>query len=126
MEKHINIVAALHVALGMINILIAGVVFLALVGGGVLSGELQALAITGIIGFLFAVFLSVISLPGILGGIGLFYRKNWARILMIVISILNLFSFPIGTLISVYTLWVLLNDETGFLFAEAERLDCTY
>jgi len=35
-----------------------------------------------------------------------------------IIAVLDLFLIPIGTLIGVYTLWVLMNDETAKLFAQ--------
>jgi hypothetical protein len=44
---------------------------------------------------------------GALVGIGLLRRERWARLLAIVVSILTLIKFPIGTALSIYTLWVL-------------------
>ena len=52
----------------------------------------------------------------IVGGIGLLKGKNWARVLVIFLAVLDLIDFPIGTAIGVYTLWVLLNSETSELF----------
>jgi hypothetical protein len=36
--------------------------------------------------------------------------------LAIILAILNLIFFPIGTILGIYTLWVLFNDETKTLF----------
>ena len=63
-----------------------------------------------------AVLITVLSLPQIIGGWGLTRFRPWARILMIVVSILNLFHIPIGTALGVYGLWVLFNDDTKRLF----------
>jgi hypothetical protein len=41
---------------------------------------------------------------------------SWARILVIILAILNLILFPIGTVIGIYTLWAMFNDETKALF----------
>ena len=60
----------------------------------------------------------VLSLPGIIAGIGLLKLQPWARILAIVISALNLLNVPIGTALGVYGLWVLLQAETERLFAQ--------
>ena len=38
---------------------------------------------------------------------GLLARKPWARILALVVGILGLVNFPIGTAIGLYTFWVL-------------------
>ena len=63
-----------------------------------------------------AVLLVVISLPGLIAGIGLLKFRPWARILAIIIGALHLLSFPFGTALGVYTLVVLLNAETPALF----------
>jgi glucose uptake protein GlcU len=49
--------------------------------------------------------------------IGLLERREWARILTIILGVLHLLGFPIGTALGVYTLYVLLNDQTKPLFA---------
>jgi hypothetical protein len=40
-------------------------------------------------------------------GFSLLNRKPWARILTIVLAILSLVKFPVGTALGIYTLWVL-------------------
>jgi hypothetical protein len=42
-------------------------------------------------------------------GAGLLYYKSWGRVLAIVIAVLMLVDFPVGTAIGVYALWVLLS-----------------
>jgi serine/threonine protein kinase len=60
---------------------------------------------------LFLVFsMLFVSLPGIIGGWGLFYGRKWARLVVLVVGFLQLFQFPIGTLLAIYTLIVLLRD----------------
>jgi hypothetical protein len=46
--------------------------------------------------------------PSFFGGLGLLRRAPWARIVLIVASILMLSAFPIGTALGVYGLYVLL------------------
>ena len=58
-----------------------------------------------------------VSIPGIIGGIGLLNHYPWARILVLILGILKLINIPIGTALGIYTIWVLLNDETEKLFA---------
>lgn len=50
------------------------------------------------------------SLPGIIGGWGLFYGKKWARLLLLVLGFLQLLQFPFGTMLGIYTLLVLFRD----------------
>ncbi len=59
---------------------------------------------------------------GIIAGIGLLQRAGWSRILAVVVGCISLLSFPFGTAIGVYSLWVLLGpaSEAEFRqFAEA-------
>ena len=67
--------------------------------------------ILGIIGFSVGALLVVLGGPGLAAGYGLLHRKPWARMLALVLGILNLVNIPIGTVMGVYTLWVLLDDR---------------
>ncbi|MFC1729033.1 hypothetical protein ACFL6I_01740 [candidate division KSB1 bacterium] len=116
MEQHVKIVAILHIVFGSIFIFFALIVFVAVTGGGLLSGDSEAIFITAIVGTAVASFLVLISAPGIIAGIGLLYWKEWARILGVVLGILNLVNFPIGTFLGIYALWTLLNKETVEIF----------
>lgn len=123
MRDHVKIVAVLNIALGCLGIL-AGIAVLLIFGG--LAGaasvsslsrdQAAAVPILGMIGMGLAIFLFVLSVPGVIGGWGLLHFKPWARILMIVISALNLLHFPLGTALGVYGLWALLNEQTRRLF----------
>jgi len=84
--------------------------------GGAISGDRDAMFITGAVGAAIAGFLVILSLPGLLAGIGLLKMRPWARIVAIVVGVLHILSFPLGTALGIYTLWVLLNAETETLF----------
>lgn len=112
MQQHITILGALYLAFSLLGLLGAVIVFVAIVGGGMLSGDMQAIGITSAVGTTIALFLVIISLPGILAGVGLLKRRPWARILALVLGCLNLLNIPFGTLLGIYTIWVLMNSET--------------
>jgi hypothetical protein len=77
-------------------------------------------AVLGSVGvFVFAV-IALFSVPGIIGGIGLLKYREWSRILVIVMSVLNLISVPLGTALGIYGLWVLTKDDTRALFKGKE------
>jgi hypothetical protein len=75
------------------------------------------MALLGSVGGLIFLIVLALSLPGLIGGVALLQFKPWARILMIVISALDLLSFPFQTALGIYGLWVLLNRETEQLFS---------
>ena len=118
MEKHVTLVAALNIGFGIIGVLIACLAFVVIAGAGAISGDPQAMAITSIVAAAIAVFFITLSVPEIIGGIGLLKHRGWARILVLIIAVLDLFQIPFGTMIGIYTIWVLLNDETAKLFAQ--------
>jgi hypothetical protein len=111
-DQHIKLVAIFNIALGSILAFVGLVAFMFFAGIGIASGDLSAIPILGLIGTVGFFFMLGFGLPGILGGIGLLKRKEWARILVIAVSCIGVFAFPIGTAISVYTFWVLFNEET--------------
>ena len=121
MEKHVDLVAWLNIGHSALMILIAGLAFMAIVGGGLIggfaSGETKVITITAIVGSAIAAFLVLLSVPGIVGGVWLLKRHSWARILVLVLAFLRLIDFPLGTALGIYTIYVLMNDETVPLFA---------
>jgi hypothetical protein len=116
-EKHITILGMLHIARGAIVLLLGMLGFGFFAGIGVLSGDATAMGILGLIGTLAIVFMSVIAIPSILAGAGLLQRREWGRILALVVGILSLIDIPFGTALGVYTLWALMNDDIKKVFA---------
>jgi hypothetical protein len=112
MEKHITVLGALYIAFGAMQVLAAIIIFTAVVGGGILSCDEGAIAITSAIGSALASFLILLAAPGIIGGIGLLRGRRWARILVLILGCLNLFNIPFGTALGIYTIWVLIDDRS--------------
>jgi hypothetical protein len=123
MAQHVKILGVLHIIYAGLVIL-AGVIVLLVMGGiaglvGVSDhsqDSLTAIPILAAIGGFVFVLLLVLSLPGLIGGFALMQYKPWARILVIVLSALELLSIPFGTALGIYGFWVLLNPETERLF----------
>lgn len=53
----------------------------------------------------------VIALPSLIAGWGLLNNRSWAMTLALIVGCLRLFSFPIGTAIGIYTIWVYVEDN---------------
>ncbi len=127
MENHVKLLAAVSIVFGALG-LFAGIVVFALLGGaasivGLTAASqdpdaLVAVPILGVLAVVVSTLIAILSLPSLIMGLGLLKYRNWARILGIVISVLNLLNFPIGTAIGVYGLWVLFQPETEKLFRE--------
>jgi hypothetical protein len=69
-----------------------------------------------IVAWVMSLFFMAFALPEVIGGIALFKRKEWGRILVLVIAFFNLMNFPLGTALGVYSLVILLREETVKLF----------
>jgi len=123
MQTHVKILAILHIVFIALGILL-GLGMMALFGGiaGLVSmngpdpDAAIAIPILGAVGGLILVFSMLVSIPGIIAGIGLLSFKPWARILGIIISILDLIQFPFGTALGFYGIWVLLSRDGAALF----------
>ena len=120
MEKHVTLVAAINIGFGVLGALLGIFIFVVVVGGGILSGDPDAIRITTIVGTAVGSFLILLSIPEIIGGFGLLKYKPWARILIIIVACTDLLFIPIGTVIGIYELWVLLQDETAKLFEQKQ------
>ncbi len=112
------IFGAVYVCLAFFSSMILGVIA-TIVGA---EGGQDAAIGAGVLGFAGAaafVFWLCIGIPGIITGIGLLKFRPWARIVGIVLSAIRLISFPFGTILGVYGLWVLFNKDTELLFKGA-------
>lgn len=61
----------------------------------------------------------IFCIPGIGVGFGLLRFRSWARVLGLVLGVLNLANFPLGTVVGIYALISLLTPEASILFGEA-------
>jgi len=126
MTQHVKILGVLHIILGCFGVLGAVIVF-AVFGG--LAGFFSGLSIPdanadvrtaapflGILGIGITAIILILSVPGIIIGIGLIQFRPWARIAGIVLSALDLLNVPFGTVVGIYGLWALLQPQTEALF----------
>lgn len=63
--------------------------------------------------FSLGIFLGFFGLLHLLLAWGLFERQPWARVLGLLLGFLALLRFPLGTALAIYTLWVLLPEESS-------------
>lgn len=63
--------------------------------------------------FSLGIFLALFGVLHLVLAWGLFERQPWARTLGVVIGFLALLRFPLGTALGIYTLWVLLPEESS-------------
>lgn len=121
MDTHVKVLAWLYIVFGVLGTLF-GLGMMALLGVIGVAGAVSdpdawvALPVLGITGVALGVFMLILSLPGVIAGIGLLKYQPWARILTIVLSALNLMNIPLGTILGIYGLWVMLSNDGARLF----------
>jgi len=117
MKKHITLVAAFQIGFSTIGLVGATILFFVFSFAGSFVEDVDTAGhVLRFIGTFLPAMILLTSLLGLLGGIGLLSFQRWARILVMVIAAIGCFAFPIGTIIGVYTLWVLMQDDSAKLF----------
>lgn len=117
MKDHIKVIGILWVIFGAFCLGLAVLALLVFFGVAQIPNvEEISPGILRVIGIIVSSFLGLISLPQIIGGLGLLQHKEWARILILVLSFLSLIHVPFGTALGIYTMIILFNPETVRLF----------
>jgi hypothetical protein len=111
MRQHIDILGWLFIAGGALGIVIAFFLFVILGLTGGLTGDMKAAALLTGIGLFIAILVAIFSVPNLVVGWSLLKRKSWSRIAGLVLGCLGLLSFPFGTALGIYALWVLTKPE---------------
>lgn len=111
MKNHLRVLGVLYFIFGLIGLAVVTGYVIARTSHALISSfSLLPLSTHGfgvILVFLFA----LVSLLGIVGGFGLLLQKNWAGNLILTLGFVNLLNIPLGTMLGIYTIWVLLRAE---------------
>lgn len=117
MDRHIHLIGILWIVYGIMGLFFAFIVFLVLFGvsfipdmGTIAPGILRLIA------WISSLFFLALALPQIVAGMGLLKRKEWGRILTLIVSFFHLVSVPLGTALGIYSFVILLKPETIKLF----------
>ncbi len=124
MEQHVKIISIIDIVFGILAV-IGGVVviLMSMVGAATLGTQgvengVEVAAIIASFGLFLGIIIIAMGTLQILVGVKLRAYKSWARIVQIILGILNLFNFPFGTAFGVYALWAMFNQETVALFEQ--------
>ena len=122
MEKHVNLIGILWIALGVLTFFGGFITFFILFGVSFIPDiGCEAPVILRTVGIGVAIFLLILSIPKIIAGIGLMKKKEWGRILTLIVAFLSILSFPLGTALAIYSFVILVKEETIQLFKPQEE-----
>jgi len=119
-EKHTRVLAILWLAISIFRLIPAFGFFF---GSGIALHFIPfpmrpfLLPIAGVVG----AFLLASAVVGMLAGWGLLNYRPWARVLALILGIISLLHFPLGTALGIYTLWVLLPAESELEYQRLAR-----
>jgi hypothetical protein len=119
MQDHIKIIGILWIVFGAFSLFAAAFLFMLLFGFSFIPDVLEdpiAPGLLRLVAFFAGGFLTVLGIPKIVGGYGLLKRKEWGRIVVLIVSFLSLLSVPFGTALGIYSIVILFNKEAGALF----------
>jgi hypothetical protein len=122
MQTHLTVIGAIYTALGAIGLLIAAISVVAIAGGGIISGDSQAIAVTSTVSAFVGCILLIPAIPFLVGGIGLLKGAPWARIVVLVLGCLCLIVVPLGTILGIYTILMLSKPEAAELLSVDDPL----
>jgi hypothetical protein len=132
MDTHVKVLGVLYIVVSALHFCAALFLLLAVGGAASIVGLTAdardaaiAVPILGIAGTAIAGILLILSLPGLVAGWGLLGFKPWARILGLVLSVINLLNIPFGTAVGIYGLWVLFHKDTERLFNRPTTIPTT-
>jgi hypothetical protein len=119
-DRHVQLIGILWIVYGIMGLLFALFLFLVLFGVSFIPnmGDI-APGILRLIAWISSLFFLALALPQIIAGMGLMKRKEWARILTLIVSFFHLISFPLGTALGIYSFIILLKPEAIKLFSPA-------
>ena len=122
MKQHVSFVGALHVGFGILGVVGAMAIYFGFIFlFNFIEDDPMAQKILSYVGTSLALIILFFSSLGIIGGIGLFTYRPWARILVMIVSAMNCLNVPVGTAKGVYSIWVLMQPETIELFDSSKQ-----
>lgn len=117
MKKHVTFVAALHIGFSIIGIFGAlALFFIFRFAGSFVEDVDVANIVLHFIGIFLPFVIFFVSTIGLIGGIGLLGYKKWARIVVLIVSAADCINIPLGTIVGIYSIWALMQDESVKLF----------
>ena len=118
METHRRVLGILYIISGSLHILgwifvstLLTILFPVIFENANIQQEWVLVWILPFIKLIAVIAIILFSIPSIIGGWGILHGKKWSLTLILLLGCFKLFSFPIGTALGVYTIWVYTEDH---------------
>ena len=118
METHKRVLGILYIVSGLIHILITlflsalfSILLPFIFENAKLDEQWILLYIVPFVRIIVILAVLFFAIPSIIGGIALLNKKKWALTLVLILGCFKLFSFPLGTALGIYTIWIYAEDH---------------
>ncbi|HRI79756.1 MAG TPA: hypothetical protein PLR06_09510, partial [Cyclobacteriaceae bacterium] len=110
MEAHKRILGILYIVSGILQILllltlsvVVSTIFPMIFEHADVEDQWVLVWIVPFFSTIAATIILLMSIPSVIGGLGVLNQKKWALTLVLILGCFKLFSFPIGTALGIYT-----------------------
>jgi len=122
LNKHKRILGILFICFAALKLLLFIVgIQLVEIGLQFLQDEAEIQLAAHLLKYVVGTIILLYSIPTLLAGIGLLNGKKWALILALILGIISLPFFPIGTGLGVYAIIVFLMDQSSVYNTESKK-----
>ena len=97
--------------LGIIHIVYGSLIAIAFVFIGSFDADEILFMVSSLIRTIFILLLVFSALPSIIAGIGLLQKKSWGVVIALIAGCVSIFSFPFGTAVGVYSIYVFVENN---------------
>jgi hypothetical protein len=124
MTRHVDLLGILYLTWGALSLVVGiSVLILALGASAIIASAAQSGHTAGFAARVTALTFFLLGAGGVAwgavhawSGYAMRRHRSWARLVSLLLAVLNLFFLPFGTALGVYTLWVLLTEQGRRLF----------
>lgn len=111
MQQQLKILAICSIVYHALQAIIVLIIVPIFLSASIMADDATTAGILSLVGTIITITILVLTIPGIIGGIGLLKGKRWSRILLMIANAISLLSFPIGTALGIFTFIILTKDE---------------
>ncbi len=105
-KTHQKILGSVMIAYSAMNIFGAISLLAALNFINIFVNEADIAGFVNLVSHIVGFALLVVSVPALIGGIGLLTEKEWSKSLVMVCGVIYLVFIPVGTIIGIYSIWL--------------------
>jgi cation transport ATPase len=118
MESHKRILGILYIVSGMLHLL--GMLFLSMFFSIIfpmifenadIDDQWVLVWVVPFLQTIAVIVILLVAIPSVIGGWGILAQRKWAMTLVLILGCLKLFSFPFGTALGIYTIWVYVEEN---------------